>query len=132
MTAEVRYLVWTAILTLLIRIPWLIDKVRVRGLGKVTDYPDDSEPLSDWGRRTWIAHEDALQNLILFAVLVTGLQFAGQSNEWTVMAAATFFWARLVHFLVYAAGIPRIKTVAYVAAYAALLVLAWQLILETL
>ena len=119
-------------LTLLIRIPWLIDKVRVRGLEKVTDYPTDSEPLSDWGRRTWVAHEDAVQNLILFGVLVSGLQFAGVSNDWTRLAAAACFWARLVHFLVYAAGIPRIKTAAYLVAYAALLVLAWQLILHTL
>lgn len=132
MTTEVTYLAWSAILTLLIRIPWMIDKIRIRGLDKVTAYPEDSEPLSDWGRRAWIAHEDAIQNLVVFAVLVVALHLAGESNAWTRFAAATYFWARVVHFGVYAAGIPRVKTVAYLVAFAAQLVFAWQIILQAI
>ena len=123
---ELRYLVWVAILTLLMRVPWMIDKVRVRGLRKVTGYPDDSEPLSPWGHRTWIAHEDAVQGLVVFAVLVLALHVAGESTVWTRAAAAVYFWARVAHFVVYALAIPRLKTVAFLVAFAAQLVLAWQ------
>jgi uncharacterized MAPEG superfamily protein len=128
MTMELQYLVWVAILTLFIRVTWMADKVMVRGLAKVTGYPDDSEPLSGWGRRTWIAHEDAILNLVIFTVLVLALHLAGESNDFTRAATAVYFWARLCHFIVYAFAIPRIKTVAFVVAFCAQLVLAWQFI----
>jgi uncharacterized MAPEG superfamily protein len=128
MTTELQYLAWVTILTLLIRVPWMVDKVQVRGLSRVTGYPSESKPLSAWGRRVWIAHEDALDNLIVFAVLVLVLHLVGESNAWTRAAAAIYFWARLVHFLVYAFGVPRIKTVAFLVAFGAQLLLAWQIL----
>ena len=129
MAMELQYLVWVTILTLLIRVTWMVDKVRTRGLVKVTAYPQDSEPLSSWGRRAWIAHEDAIQNLVIFAVLVIALQLAAHSNAVTQAAAAVYFWARLCHFIVYLFAVPRIKTVAFLVAVGAQLVLAWQFIL---
>jgi len=130
MSTEIQYLAWAAILTLLIRIPWMINKVTVRGLGKVTEYPVASEPLADWAHRVWVAHEDAVQNLIVFAVLVGALHAVGESNAWTTGAAVLYFWARLVHFIVYAFGIPWVKTAAFLAAFGAQLVLAWQLVMQ--
>ncbi len=132
MDLELQYLVWVAILTLVIRVVWMTDKVMVRGLAKVTGFPAESEPLSGWGRRAWIAHEDAIHNLVIFAVLVLALQLAGESNAITQLAAATYFWARLCHFVVYAFAIPRIKTVAFVVGLCAQVVLAWQFILLAL
>ena len=129
MAMDLQYLVWAAILTLFIRVTWMFDKVRIRGLVKVTGYPKSSEPLSSWGSRAWIAHEDAVQNLVIFAVLVIALQLAGHSNAITQAAAAVYFWARLCHFIVYLFAVPRIKTVAFVVAVGAQLVLAWQFIL---
>jgi uncharacterized MAPEG superfamily protein len=129
MTTELQCLAWVTILTLVIRIPWMVNKVTVRGLGKVTEYPQTSEPLSGWAHRVWVAHEDALQNLIVFAVLVGLLHAAGESNGWTAGAAIIYFWARLVHFIVYAFGIPRVKTIAFLAAFAAQLVLGWQVVM---
>jgi uncharacterized MAPEG superfamily protein len=130
MTTEFAYLVWAAILTLLIRVPWMINKVTVRGLWKVSGYPTDSEPLSAWAHRVWVAHEDAVQSLIIFAVLVVALDLVGESNTWTRGAAALYFWARLTHFIVYAFGIPRVKTVAFATAFCAKLVIAFQLVLK--
>lgn len=128
MTTEIEYLGWVGILTLLIRVPWMINKVTVRGLGKVTGYPKESVPLSPWAHRVWVAHEDAFQNLVVFAALVVALHLLGESNAWTRGAAAAYFWARLVHFLVYAFGIPGVKTVAFLTAIGAQLVLAWQFV----
>jgi uncharacterized MAPEG superfamily protein len=129
MNLELQYLVWVAILTLLIRVVWMTDKVMVRGLAKVTGFPAESEPLSGWGRRAWIAHEDAIHNLVIFAVLILALHRAGESNLITQWAAATYFWARVCHFIVYAFAIPRIKTAAFVVGLGAQAVLAWQFIL---
>jgi uncharacterized MAPEG superfamily protein len=72
-----------------------------------------------------------VQNLIVFAVLVVILTLAGESNVWTRGAAAVYFWARLTHFVVYAFGIPRLKTMAFATAFCATLVMALQLVLQT-
>ena len=129
MSTELFCLGAVAVLTLLLRVPWMVDKVRVRGLRKVTGYPSDSEPLSGWGHRAWIAHEDAVQHLVVFGVLVLVLHLAGESNAWTRGAAVFYLGFRLAHALVYLAAIPRVKTLAFLGGFAAQLVLAWQLVL---
>lgn len=130
MTVELHYLAWVTALTLLMRVPWMINKVMVRGLDTVTGYPLESRPLAGWAHRVWIAHEDAVDNLVIFGVLIIVLHLVGGNNAWTHAAAATYFWSRLVHFLVYAFAIPRVKTVAFVFAFTAQVVLAWQLLLN--
>lgn len=128
MSTEFACLVWTGILTLLIRIPWMFNKVALRGFFKVSGYPSDSEPLTGWAHRIWVAHEDAVQNLVVFAVLIAGLHVLGESNAWTRAAAVTYFWARLVHFAAYAFAVPLVKTAAFVAGFGAQLLLAWQFV----
>jgi uncharacterized MAPEG superfamily protein len=128
MTTEFAYLVWTGILTMLIRIPWMFQKVALRGVVKVSGFPTDSEPLTGWAHRVWVAHEDAVQNLVVFAILIAGLHVLGESNAWTQAAAAAYFWARLAHFVVYALGVPIAKSVAFAVGYGAQFLLAWQLI----
>ncbi len=132
MTTELSYLAWTTILTALIRIPWMLNKVAVRGLASVSRYPRDSEPLSGWAHRLWVAHEDAVDNLVVFGILIGLLHVAGHSNTVTVIAAAAYFWARLVHVVVYAFAVPWIKTAAHVIAFLATLALAWQVAILTL
>jgi uncharacterized MAPEG superfamily protein len=127
MTIELQYLSAVTILTLLLRIPWMFNKVTVRGLDTVTGYPLDSAPLDPWAQRLWIAHEDAVDNLVVFAALVLVLHVVGASSAWTQAAAAAYFWSRLVHFIVYAFAIPRIKTIAFFIGFGAQLVLAWHL-----
>lgn len=132
MTPELSYLAWATVLTTLIRIPWMVNKVAKRGLGAVSRYPRDSEPLSPWAHRLWVAHEDAIDNLVVFGILIGVLHAAGHSSTATVLAAALYFWARLVHVLVYAFAVPWVKTAAHVAGYAAILTLAWEALALTL
>jgi len=49
------------------------------------------------------------ENLVLFAVLVLTAQVAGVSNDNTALGASIFFYARLAHAVVYAAGLPWIR-----------------------
>jgi len=126
MTTELIYLAWTTILTALIRIPWMLNKVAIRGLASVSRYPRESQPLSGWAHRLWVAHEDAVDILVVFGILIGLLHASGHSNSVTVISAATYFWARLVHVVVYAFAVPWIKTAAHVASFLAILALAWQ------
>jgi uncharacterized MAPEG superfamily protein len=132
MTVELQYLALVTVLTLLTRVPWMFNKVTVRGLDHVSGYPPDSAPLSPWAYRSRIAHDDAVSNLVVFAALVIVLHLVGETTAWTRAASAVYFWARCVHFLAYAFAIPRIKTVAFFVAFGGQLVLAWHLLVAAL
>jgi len=123
-----RYLLATTVLTALIRVPWMVNKVTVRGLKNVVGYPSESEPLAGWARRLWYAHQDALDNLVIFAPLIVLVYLADASSRLTEIAAGIYFWSRTIHAVVYALAWPWIKTAAYLAGFAAQLLLAWELI----
>ena len=52
----------------------------------------------------------------------------GVTSPSTVLAAQTYLVARLVHYLVYAAGIPVLRTLAFVVGVGATLVFAAALL----
>jgi len=56
---------------------------------------------------------------VVFATLVLILHAINHSTESTVLACAVYFWARLVHALVYAFGIPVLRTLAFAVGFVA-------------
>ncbi len=127
MTVELTYLAAATLLTLLIRGAWMLNKVQVRGLGVVVGYPKESKPLSEWAHRLWVAHEDAIQSLVTFAVLVIIVQMSRLADDSTAMAAAVYFWARLLHVFAYIFALRWIKTIAYLSGLFSQLWLVWIL-----
>lgn len=127
MTVELTYLAAATLLTLLIRGAWMLNKVQVRGLGVVVGYPKESKPLSEWAHRLWVAHEDAIQSLVTFAVLVIIVQMSRLADDSTAMAAAVYFWARLLHVFAYIFALRWLKTIAYLSGLFSQLWLVWIL-----
>ena len=74
------------------------------------------------------AHYNAVENLVVFAALVLMLNAAGVSNATTVLACNIFFWARLVHLLVYTFGIPWLRTLSFAVSWLCVVALIVQLI----
>ena len=74
------------------------------------------------------AHYNAVENLVLFAALVLILHAIGISNDTTVLACNVYFWARLVHYLVYSAGLPWLRTLSFAVAWLSILALLLQLL----
>ncbi len=125
MTVELNYLAAATLLTLLIRVGWMLNKVQVRSLGVVVGYSRESKPLSEWGHRLWVAHEDAIQSLVTFAVLVIIVQLSNLADESTAVAAAVYFWARLLHVFAYIFALRWVKTIAFLSAFFSQLWLVW-------
>ena len=84
--------------------------------------------MAPWAERLKKAHYNAVENLVVFAALVLILNAADISNATTVMACQIFFWARLVHLLVYTLGIPWLRTLSFVVSWAALVALLLQVL----
>ncbi len=128
MSAELTYLVWVTVLTMVLWIPYVLDRFAVRGIGDTVGYPAEPRPQSPWAKRLMKAHSNAVENLVVFAALVLAAELAGATGAATAMAAAVYFWARLAHAVVYAAGIPWLRTLAFVAGFGAQVTIAWQLL----
>lgn len=120
MTREIFWLMLTIILTGVMWVPYILDRIRVRGLMKAMDNPSPRDkPQSGWAQRLYYAHTNAGDNLILFAPLVLILDSHNVSTDLTAAACAVYFWARLAHTIVYAAGIPVARTIAFAVGWLA-------------
>jgi len=128
MKPEMMYLVWVTIFTALIWIPYVLDRIAVWGLADTVGYPEAPKLQSPWARRMKAAHANAVENLVVFAILVLAANAAGISNGATVFAASLYFWARIVHLVAYTLALPWVRTLAFAGGFAAEAIFAWQLV----
>lgn len=126
MTPELMKLTWVLALYSVCWIPYVLNQIMVQGLADAVGYPENPKPLSAWAARAKKAHYNGVENLVVFAAIVLVLHAVGVSNDTTVLACTVFFWARLVHFVVYTAGIPWLRTLAFAVGWVCMVVLLWQ------
>jgi len=128
MTSELTSLTWVVALTAVMWVPYILNTIMVRGLIDAVGYPENPKPPAPWATRMKAAHYNAVENLVVFVALVLTLNIATVSNETTVLACQLYFWARLVHYVVYAAGIPWVRTLSYAASWLCIVALILQLL----
>jgi uncharacterized MAPEG superfamily protein len=125
MTRELFWLTLTVILAGLLWIPYILNRIQVRGLGGAMANPTrNDKPHAEWASRLMFAHDNAVENLVIFATLVLILAQLDYSTKWTALACAVYFWARLAHVIVYTMGVPVFRTLAFAVGFAAQAVLA--------
>ncbi len=124
MSQEFFWLALTVAMTGLIWVPYILDRIATRGLmGTFANPGPELAKQSDWAERMKAAHYNAIENLMIFAPLVLMLHALNISTAATVAAAATYFWARLIHLVVYTMGIPIVRTLAFAVGFFAQAVL---------
>lgn len=124
MTRELFWLTLTVILTGVLWIPYILNRIQIRGLsGAMANPSRNDKPHAAWATRLMFAHDNAIENLVIFAPLVLILNAIDYSTKWTVLACATYFWARLAHVIVYTLGIPVLRTLAFAVGVLAQIVL---------
>ena len=125
MSKEMFWLVLTVAMTGLIWVPYILDRTMVRGLmGAMANPSSSDKPQSAWAQRMMAAHENAAQNLVIFAPLVFVVQGLALTSAITAFACALYFWSRLVHVTVYTLGIPVLRTLGFAGGFAAQALLA--------
>jgi len=75
------------------------------------------------------AHSNAIENSVVFGLLVLLAQTAGVNNETTVLACAVHFYARIIHCLAYTLGIPWVRTFAFAVGFMCQISLAVQILM---
>ena len=127
MSKELYWLVLTVAMTGLFWLPYILDRIMVRGLMPTMANPGPTDkPQSAWAQRMMAAHTNAVENLVIFAPLVLVAQLLSIATPTAAFACALFFWSRLAHVVVYTLGIPVLRTLAFAGGFVAqaLLVLA--------
>jgi uncharacterized MAPEG superfamily protein len=119
MSKELYWLVLTAAMTGLLWVPYILDRIMVRGLMGATANPSPTDkPQSAWAQRMNAAHANTVENLVVFAPLVLVAQAAGVHAPAIATAACGYFWARVVHAAAYTLAVPWVRTLAFVAGVA--------------
>jgi uncharacterized MAPEG superfamily protein len=129
MTTELSYLAWSALLTSTLWIPYIVCQVLTNGFLNVGNYKDPTpRPVPLWGQRANRAHINSVESFAPFAALILLIHVAGLGSEMTATWAAIYFYARLLHAIVYMAGIPYVRTLIFSASWIAIVGLFWEVI----
>jgi len=128
MSVEIQYLVLVSLITALMWIPYILNMIGVRGLMDAVGYPADPKPLAAWAARAKAAHYNAVENLVVFAALVLAADAAGVNNGATATACMVYFWARLIHYIVYTLAVPWVRTLAFFVGFLCQITLVWQML----
>lgn len=128
MKPELMLLAWAVILTLA--------QMLVAATGAASQYGpmplfgnrEGLAPLTGWAGRAYRAHHNMLENLPLFAALVLISIFSQKTNSTTLLGAQIFLWARLAYAVIYVAGIPYLRTVAWLVSVIGLVMIFLQLL----
>jgi uncharacterized MAPEG superfamily protein len=132
LTPELYTLALVATATVLMWVPYMLARILTRGPARTLANPDPGfAPDPAWAERARRAHANAAENLAVFAPLVIIAAVTGVSTPATILASKTYLAARLVHYIVYAAGIPVIRTLAFAVGVGATLVIAAAVLSQT-
>ena len=128
MTTDLKMLAWSAILCVLLFAPYVMARFMVWGIADTVGYPKNPPALPDWAERARRAHMNMVENLVPFAALVLAAHFAGKTGPAVDTGAIIFFWSRVVHAGVFIAGIPWLRTLAFLGGVAGMLIIFVQLL----
>lgn len=130
MKTELLYLALVTAFTGLLWVPYILDRIAVRGITDAVGYPEHPKPQSPWAQRLMKAHANAVENLVVFAALVLLAHAAGISGGAVATAAVVYFWARVVHALAFTFAVPWVRTLSFAVAFFAQAAIAWQLLMR--
>ena len=125
MSRELYWLTLTVAMTGLLWVPYILDRIMLRGPMGATANPSPADkPQSAWAQRMIAAHTNSVENLVVFAPLVLTAQALNIHTASTAFACALFFWCRLIYVAVYTAGIPVVRTLAFAGGFVGQAILA--------
>lgn len=125
---ELFWLTATVVMTALFWLPYIFRFIADTGIWTAVWDPDGEHPLkAAWAQRAHRAHQNAVENLVVFAPLAIMVHVLGLSNETTAAAAAIYFGARAAHYFIYLFGIPVARTLVFFVAWGCQVVLVLAL-----
>jgi uncharacterized MAPEG superfamily protein len=128
---ELHALLWISTATALMWLPYVCGRMTIFGVSAAIGHPGPGYPVDPpWMDRARRAHLNAVENLAVFAPIVLIAGIVGVSTTATRWSAWTYVVARLLHYAIYTAGIPVLRTVAFLIGSCATVTIAVVLFLN--
>lgn len=125
MMTTVQALVWSGILTFAMLVLGLVFRTRAWSPDGVMiafgNREGVVEPLG-LGGRVDRAARNQIEGMAMFLAVVLAAQLAGKAPQ-AAMGATIFFWARLVYWPVYLAGVPFLRTLIWLVSIVGLILI---------
>jgi len=129
MTTDLKYLVFTAMLTAALWIPYIVCQVMTNGALAAENYVDPApRPVPLWGKRADRAYLNAVEVFAPFAALVIVAHIAGKADAMTAFWSMCFFWLRLAHAAVYWLAVPYVRTLIFTLGFVCIAGIFWEVV----
>lgn len=128
MTIELTMLIYSVGLLMLVLLIQATAGILANGLMAQAGSRDDLPEKPVFHARVTRLRDNSIENLLMFAPVVLAANVAGVSNDATVLGAQLFFYARVVHAVVYLAGLPLIRPVPFAVAWVGIIMIVRQLL----
>ena len=113
---EIFWLVLTCLMTGLFWVPYIINRMyEHRPIPALWNPMPDRQPRAQWAERMMRAHDNAVENLVIFAPLVLVIEILKIGTEQTALACVVYFFARAAHYLIFTFAIPLLRVIAFMA-----------------
>jgi uncharacterized MAPEG superfamily protein len=125
MMTTVHALVWSGILTFLMLVLGLLFRTKAwtpEGMMTAFGNREGIVASAGVGSRADRAANNQIEAMAMFLALVLAAQIAGKAPQ-AAMGATVFFWARLVYWPVYLAGIPVLRTLVWLVSIVGLILI---------
>ena len=111
-------------MTALLWIPQILHSILRAGIKTALLYPDEAATqYADWAVRSKAAHNNAVENLVIFTPLVLVVLLLDIGNELTALTTLIYFLTRIFHYVMHVLAIPLMRTVAFLIGFACQLIL---------
>ena len=128
MSHELSLLVWSVALTVVQALVAVLAANTQVSLATLVGNREGMPELTGWAGRAQRAHWNMLENLPLFIALVLVAQVTNRLNTMTLLGAELFFWARLLHAVVYLMGIAWVRTLLWLVSIVGLVLIFSQVV----
>ncbi len=128
MSPDLKYLLFSTILCFAQVLIAAAGANQAVGLNTLAGNRESLPELTGWAGRAKRAHLNMIENLVLFAALVLIAAVAGKANAMTATGAMVFFWGRLAHAVIYLAGVPWLRTMAWFVSVIGMAIIAIELL----
>lgn len=123
MTTELSLLAWSVVLGLVHAVATGQFTTLQHGIRYGLSPRDERKPLTGIGARVERAFANYMQTFPFFAAAVLMAHAANRHSWLTVIGAHLYFWGRLAYVPLYAAGIPVVRTLAFIVATAGIVLI---------
>lgn len=129
LSPELFWLVLTLLMTSLFWLPYIMNRMLELGiLSALWDRFGLTDTNKPWAQRMMQAHDNAIENLIIFAPLVILIYITETHSAATAIACMVYFFARLIHYLAFTFAAPLLRVATFLTGFGVQVFLALTLL----